>query len=357
MKTIQVTKKTDFIGETIYVGIDVHKKQWAVTIRTSLVEHKSFVQPPSAKLLGEYLRSNFPNADFKSAYEAGFSGFWTHYALVDEGIENIVINGSDIPTTDKEKKGKRDKVDSRKICKSLISGLLKGIYIPSRAESEEKEAVRLRKKMVNDITRCKNRITSFLDRYGIIPPEDIRESVNWTRGHIKWLEGLVFQTPIGTESLRIMIHELTGLVELKKELERSILKELKDKYTEEYLLLRKIPGIGAVASITVLTELGNTERFPNVDSLASYAGLVPNVYGSGEREYVGRMTKRKNNYIQTILIQSAWMALRRDPSLTKTYHIWCARMKPNKAIIRIARKLLIRIRYVLINRQDYKKST
>lgn len=356
MKTIQVTKIPDFTGDMIYVGIDVHKRQWAVTIRTSLVEHKSFVQPPSAKVLGDYLRAHFPNGSYKSAYEAGFCGFWIHYALIAEGIDNIVINGSDIPTTDKEKKSKRDKVDSRKICKCLVSGLLKSIYIPSRSISEEKEAVRLRKKIVNDITRCKNRITSFLDRYGIVHPEGITEAVNWNREHIQWLEGLVFQTTIGTESLRIMIREFTGLVGLKKELERSILKELRGKYREEYQLLKKIPGIGAVASITVLTELGNTERFPNVDSLASYVGLVPNVYGSGEREHVGSMTKRKNNYVQTILIQSAWMALRRDPSLTKRYHIWCARMKPNKAIIRIAKKLLIRIRFVLINRKEYKTS-
>jgi transposase len=107
------------------------------------------------------------------------------------------------------------------------------------------------------------------------------------------------------------------------------------------------------ASVTVLTELGTTERFSNVDSLASYVGLVPNVYGSGEREYIGNMTKRKNSYVQSILIQCAWMSLRRDPSMTKRYHELSHRMKPNKAIIRIARKLLTRIRYVLINKEEY----
>lgn len=355
MKTTQVTKKTDFTGEIIYVGLDVHKKQWSVTIRSSLVEHKSFVQPPCAKTLGTYLKNHFPNAYYKSAYEAGFCGFCVHYELLDEGIENIVINASDIPTTDKEKKGKRDKVDSRKICKNLAKGLVTGIYIPPKVESEEKEAVRLRKKIVGDITKCKNRITSFLDRRGIHALNDISSS--WTHEHISWLEKLELDTAVGTASLGIMVKELTGLVKLKKELERNILKELKDRYEQEYGLLRKIPGVGSVASMTVLTELGTTERFPNVDSLASYVGLVPNVYGSGEREYVGNMTKRKNSHIQSVLVQCAWMALRRDPSLMKKYHEWCHRMKPSNAIIRIAKKLLVRIRYVLINKKEYILST
>jgi transposase len=353
MKTTQFTKKTDFKGEVIYVGLDIHKKQWSVTIRTSLVEHKSFVQPPCAKTLGDYLRKHFPNAEYRSAYEAGFCGFSVHYALIEEGIENIVINASDIPTTDKEKKSKRDKVDSRKICKNLVMGLLTGIYVPSKAESEEKEAVRLRKKMVSDITRCKNRITSFLDRRGVHLPEDISSATSWSRKHISWLESLELDTSVGTASLRIMVRELTELIKLKKELERSILEDLKQKYGEEYRLLKKIPGLGSVASVTVLTELGTTERFSNVDSLASYVGLVPNVYGSGEREYIGNMTKRKNSYVQSILIQCAWMSLRRDPSMTKRYHELSHRMKPNKAIIRIARKLLTRIRYVLINKEEY----
>lgn len=356
MESTQVTKKTDFAGETIYVGLDVHKKQWSVTIRTSLVEHKSFVQAPSARALGTYLRNHFPNAEYKSAYEAGFCGFWVHYALLDEGIYNIVINASDIPTTDKEKKGKRDKVDSRKICKNLVNGLVKGIYVPSKAESEEKESVRLRKKMVNDITRCKNRITSFLDRRGIHLPDDVSAVSSWTSKHILWLERLELETVIGTDSLRIMVRELTELTKLKRELERCIINRLNDKYAEEYKLLRKIPGVGMVASLTILTELGTTERFPNVDSLASYVGLVPNIYGSGEREYAGNMTKRKNSYVQSILIQCAWMSLRRDPSLTKKYHEWCHRMKSNKAIIRVAKHLLIRIRYVLINKKEYKLS-
>ena len=106
MKTLQVNQKIDFSEDSIYVGIDVHKKQWSVFIMSDYKEHKGFVQPPDPGVLASYLKKNFPKATYYSTYEAGFSGFWIHEALKKEGINNIVVNPADVPTTDKEKKNK-----------------------------------------------------------------------------------------------------------------------------------------------------------------------------------------------------------------------------------------------------------
>ena len=76
MKTIQVNEKLNFLGESIYVGIDVHKKQWNVSIMTAFKEHKTFVQPPEPGTLSRYLKEHFPNGSYYSVYEAGFCGFW-----------------------------------------------------------------------------------------------------------------------------------------------------------------------------------------------------------------------------------------------------------------------------------------
>jgi transposase len=103
MERLKVNKKLDFEGESIFIGIDVHKKQWNVCIMSAYREHKTFVQPPDPAVLGRYLRNNFPGATYHSAYEAGFCGFWIHEALKREGIDNIVINPADVPTTDKKK--------------------------------------------------------------------------------------------------------------------------------------------------------------------------------------------------------------------------------------------------------------
>lgn len=351
--TSQVTKNLDFTGDPIYVGIDVHKKQWNVSIMGEYKEHKTFVQPPDAELLGRYLRDHFPNATYYSVYEAGFSGFWAHEALTRQGIINKVVNAADVPTTDKEKKQKRDSVDSRKLCRCLRDDSLTGIDIPTRQQLEDRDVVRLRKKLVRDIGRCKNRIKGILNYYGIKVPDDLGEGY-WPKRFIKWLAELPFEQESGRFTMATLLNELTSIQQLRNQLDRHLIQMANQQYAQQVQLLRSIPGVGLIAALTIVTELRDPKRFKQFDQLCSYVGLVPNVHSSGESEHVGHLTKRKNIYLQPLLIQCAWKAVGKDPALMKAYQDWCKIMKPNKAIVRVARKLLSRIRFVLINQQEYK---
>ena len=67
--------KLNFEGQQIYVGMDVHKKSWSISILTNEFEHKTFSQPPEVGVLVNYLKRNFPGASYKSVYEAGYCGF------------------------------------------------------------------------------------------------------------------------------------------------------------------------------------------------------------------------------------------------------------------------------------------
>lgn len=351
----RTAKELDFTGDRIYVGIDVHKKQWNVSIMGACKEHKTFVQPPDASKLGNYLRLNFPNAEYYSVYEAGFSGFWTHDALQKEGVTNIVINASDVPTTNKEKFQKRDSVDSRKLCRSLREGSLHGIHTPSREELEDRGAVRLRKRLIIDISRCKNRIKGQLNYYGINIPDGMGEA-RWPKRFVAWLSELQMKHPSGSFTMRTLVGEMERIQALKRDLDRYLIQMGKEKYADQIKLLRSIPGVGMIGALTLITEIGDCKRFGQFDQLCSYVGLVPNVYSSGETLHVGHMTKRKNQYILPILLQCAWTSVSKDPALMKAYQDWCKTMKANKAIIRVCRKLLNRIRHVMIHQQEYKIS-
>lgn len=349
MKDQQVNEKLNFLGQEIYVGIDVHKKQWNVFIMSKLKEHKGFAQPPRAADLAQYLRSNFPGARYYSVYEAGFCGFWPHRDLLKEGINNIVVNPADVPGMDKEKKNKSDKVDCRKLCRGLRNGDLKGIFVPDRVQLEDRELVRLRAKLVRDIRRSKCRIKGMLNFYGTNAPFS-----GWSKAFINWLKELEFNTPSGTFALRILIGELEHICDLKRGLGtqlRSLIKE--ERYCQQIKLLYSIPGVGLITAMTFLTEVGDTSRFNRVDQLCNYIGLVPTLHGSGETLHVGSLTPRKNTHILSLLIESAWTAVGKDPALMQTYHKLCTRMKGQEAIIRIARKLVARMRFVLLNHTQY----
>ena len=122
--------ESTFAGQPIYVGIDVHLKSWKVTVMAGDIHCKTFSAPPQSDKLANYLKQNFPGANYYSAYEAGFCGFSVHRALTRCGIKSIIVNPADIPTTDKERRQKEDKRDSRKIAQTLRSGHLQGIYVP-----------------------------------------------------------------------------------------------------------------------------------------------------------------------------------------------------------------------------------
>jgi transposase len=345
----------DFNGQNVYAGIDIHLKSWKVTIMLGDREHKTFSQDPNAETLWNYLRKNFPGASYHSAYEAGFCGFNAHRELINFGVSNLVVNPSDIPTTDKEKKQKEDKRDSRKIARSLKNGELESIYIPSKGMEELRGLVRYRKTLVKEISRTKNRIKSILYFSGIIIPVVLDSaSKHWSGKFTQWLKSVEMTTPYGN----LVLAETLDTAEfLRKKLLR-INRELRrigcdSEHAPKLKLLQSIPGIGLITSITLLSEMEDIMRFKNLNQLCSFVGLVPTTKSSGDKEKTGKITPRSNRFLRSGIIESAWIASSKDPSLAYSFNQLCKRMQPHDAIIRIAKKLLNRIRYVIKNETEY----
>jgi transposase len=349
------SNKLNFIGQNIYVGFDVHLKSWKVTILTDELTHKTFSQPPKPEVLYNYLHQNFPGGIYHSAYEAGFCGYWIHSKLVSFGIDSMVVNPADIPTTNKEVVQKEDKRDSRKIAKALRNGDLLPIYVPSLKTLEDRGLIRTCAMLVKDLTRYKNRIKSFLYFHGIeIPGTFSNSQTHCSKRFMDWLESIVLSEESSNLSLSILLSESYNLRKALLEANRNIRVLSRTKgYKENVSFLQSIPGIGMLTAMLILTGLESIDRFANIDKLCSYIGLVPSTNSSGETEKVGKITPRKSNVLRTAIIESAWVAARTDPALLKSYHSYCKRMGPNKAIIRIARKLLGRIHYVLKNKKPY----
>lgn len=347
--------KLDFTGQNIYAGIDVHLKRWTVTIETDEIALKTFNQPPETEVLRKYLHRNFPGANYLCSYEAGFCGFWIHDQFKEMGINCLVVNPADVPTKDKEKKQKRDPIDSRKIARSLRNGELEGIYVHSEEDREYRSLPRCRKKLAKDLTRCKNRTKSFLYFMGIkLPEEFANRSTHWSNRFMKWLESIELKTLAGTITLRTHIEEASAIRKLQLNVTKEIRKLSKsERYNKQMELIRSVCGVGPTSAMIFLTEIGDINRFKSLDKLASYVGFIPNTSSTGEKEGIGEMTSRGNSLLKETLIECSWVAIRHDPALLMKFKQLCGRMESNKAIIRIARKLLNRIRFVLKNQQPY----
>ena len=348
------SQEFDFKGQNIYVGIDVHLKSWSVAVLSESSALKRFSQTPEQEALHKFLTGNYPGASYHSVYEAGFCGFWIHNALTELGINNIVVNPADVPTMSKEKLRKTDAVDSSKLARGLRSGDLRGIHIPDTAILEVRSLIRLRSSIVKDITRKKNRIKSLLRFHGVHIPFEFSADAYWSKRFIQWLRKVELSTEYGCKTLDLHIEQFLNLRGMRLEETRAIRQLSRTgMFAEPLRLIMSVPGMGITAGISFLVEIDDIGRFCNADHLASYIGLIPMCYSSGDKESVGDITIRKHATLRCNIIEAAWIAIRKDPAMTRAFEEYKRRMNANKAIVKIARKLVSRIFFVLKRKTEY----
>lgn len=352
---LKVRKKISFEGQKIYIGIDVHKIKWAICICTEDTNFRPFTIDADPEILINYLNRNFPEGDFCCAYEAGFSGYGLYEALWEANIKCLVVHAADIPTTHKESEFKNDKNDALKIAKAIRSGDLQSIAIPDRQLQEDRALVRYRIQLRKDLARQKCRIKSFLAFFSIpIPPQ--WDNPRWSRPFINWLWNLELTTDEGTKTLRLNMGSFTYIHGMCVNTDNH-LRELSrtQRYQKDVALLTSVVGFGTRRAIEFLVLIGDIKRFSNNDKLANYLGLVPSAKSSGENIRQDRLTYRGHKQLRSIMVQAAWTSITTDPAMAKKYGNLKKRMIPQKAIISVARSLLCRVRFVLINEVSYQK--
>jgi transposase len=170
-------------GKHIYVGIDVHKKTYAVTV---MAEHLAYPYKVGGMVADpdkfcDWLQDKFKGAIIHTAYEAGFSGFFLHRKLKAAGIDSIVVNPGSIEVA-VSNHVKTDKRDSYKIAEHLFQKRIKGIHIPSKAQEEARTITRTRQQLTKKKTSIGNQIKSKLMLHGFIKHDDNRKM---STGYIK----------------------------------------------------------------------------------------------------------------------------------------------------------------------------
>jgi transposase len=268
-----------FKNQDFYIGIDVHKKQWTICIISMnmlLKKYQSIDPQPSALL--KYLQRHYPDGNYFAAYESGFSSFWAARQLNNLGIICMVVHPPDVPSSQKERLNKNDRVDSRKIARSLSNGDLIPIYIPEKVAEEYRHLNRHRLRTVKDQTRFKNRIKSVLHQFGVTIPLQYQER-RWSGAFIKWLLTIKFDTEYGQFAYEDLIDQFIQTraritMHLKKM--RIMTKEQKP-FSIIIPLLLSIPGIGFITAMTLATEIIDMSRFKTLEKLAANVGFIPSI--------------------------------------------------------------------------------
>ena len=130
-------------GEELFVGIDLHKVRWHVTIQTADVELFCSSIPGEWEALQRIL-DRYKSNKIQAVYEAGCFGFWLYDRLVEHGVDRIVTPPSLVPQ-EYGNRVKTDRRDSRKLLSLLSKGLLKRVWVPSQEKWYHRQMVRRRR--------------------------------------------------------------------------------------------------------------------------------------------------------------------------------------------------------------------
>ncbi len=341
--------------EKVFVGLDDSKKTWSVCVRNGGVIVHETSMPARYEVLRNYFQKRFPRCEISVIYEAGFRGFGLHDQLAADGWECVVTPPHTV-TEEKSQRTKNDRMDSRRLAKNLENGDYHRCFIPDKQLREDRQLSRTCTRVQADIVRVCNRIRRMLEFHGLdegLPAGRWRGEAAYTR-----LRQHLSEMEIGDSlrfSFEVMFRELEHLQELKDELVRQLKKLASTgRYKESVRLLMSAPGIGVMTAIRLALEWGNLRRFERKEEFASFLGLVPSDYSSGEQERRGHITRQGNRSVRRWLVEAAWVAIRHDPVLLDKFRrvlSHCGSKK--KAIVAVARKLALRVRRALLTGEPY----
>jgi len=156
------------------------------------------------------------------------------------------------------------------------------------------------------------------------------------------------------ESFERLLEEYEFLTEQIAK-QTQLLRELSETpcYRERVELLRSVPGIGLIAAMELLVELQDVGRFRRAEQLAAYVGLTPSQYSSAEKIRMGRITGAGKNGLRAILVEASWKLITKDGVMRDKYERIRARSGAKRAIVAIARTLLLRSRRMLLDGRPY----
>lgn len=324
-----------------FVGLDVHKQYVMVGAVNAAQE---VVLPPRKVSLVEFegwARKHLRSTD-EVVLEATTNA-WYLYDLLEPLAGRVVVGHPPHIKLIAAALVKTDKKDTMTLAKLLSVNLIPPVWVPAQPVRDLRALISHRQRLISQQTRSKNRLRSLLQRQHIISPG----GELFSQSQRTWWSSLPLSA---SEKLRarhdlLILDQLGPLIsEVEAELNRLSLAE---PWAEQVPYLLQLPGIGLLSAMTILSAIGQIERFPSAKKLVGYAGLGAKIHASGQTHRTGGITKQGRKELRRVLIEAAWIAVRYDQHWQEQFEHLAYHIGREKAIVAIARKLLVVIWHVL----------
>ena len=238
-----------------------------------------------------------------------------------------------------------DRRDALHILDLLVKDDFPRIWMPSQQERDHRQLLIHRYKLVTLRVRVKNELQHLAMNQGMQ-----RGRALWSREGQKRFEELPLAFWAGTrrKNLLELLQKFDGQIRV---LDQAVKKAAEENPRARLLMTQ--PGVGPITSLAFVLTLGDVTRFRRGKQVASYLGLIPREYSSGGKQRLGGISKQGNRFLRMLLVEAAQTVVRYDPKFRKEY-LHCCHRKP-KAVAKVAaaRKLAIRLFWMLRTNKTY----
>jgi len=243
------------------------------------------------------------------------------------------------------RKQKTDRRDAGHILKLLVEGRFPRLWTPSAEERDLRQLLVHRHKLVSIRTRVKGGLQHLALNRGLQ-----KKSKLWTEAGQKALRELPLDTwaACRREDLLGLLASLDQQIgKLDAAVERAA-----EEHPQARLLMTQ-PGVGPITSLAFVLTLGDVSRFQRGKKVASYLGLIPRERTSGGKQRLGAINKQGSSFLRTLLVESAQSVTRLDEGFREQYLHRCHRMAKGVAKVAAARRLAIRLFWMLRTNTAY----
>jgi len=339
-----------------FIGLDVDKNSFSYTVQDKFQLIKSKKMPSNPEHLYNYINKHFNHKNVICAYEAGPTGFHLYDYLSKQDILCLITSPSSIPTA-RNARVKNNRIDSIKIADHLMSGKLKPIRVPEGAYRELRDLIKICKNYTTDRKTARQRIKALLLYHNLYPAMKDPDA-NWSANYIEDLKNIDCSFAV-RQRLDMLIEDLEyarkKLLSVHRTL-KSFCRE-NDQINQYMNYLQSIPGIGFTIAVMLLGKIGDPQNLHNPRELAAFVGLTPKENSSGDSVNRGPITHLGDKTLRYLLVEAAWVAIRKDTQLNQFFNRIKNKNHPKAAsriaITAVARKLTQIIYRVLKDERNY----
>jgi len=290
-----------------------------------------------------YYRS-LPGSRVRVGMEASGHARWFERLLGELGYELWVGDPGKIRAAEVRQQ-KTDRRDAEHLLQLLLEDRFPRLWVPTLAERDLRQLVLHRHRLVGLRTRVKNQLQAVALNEGMQ-----RKKRLWSKKGREEFEQLRLLPWAGRRrgDLLALLDGFDGSI---AELSQAVEQEAKRR--PEVRRLMTHPGVGPLTALAFVLTIGKWERFGCGKQVASYLGLIPSEYSSGGHQRLGHISKQGNTLMRWLLVEAAHVAVQRDPQWRRHFIHLSLRRQRSVAIVAVARKLAVRLYWMLRQECDY----